>query len=171
MLPTLKISREGLHNNGFINAFIDDKNKEYPFEDAIYLLFKPQDINLFREFLDGEYERTKKIIDDYDYDGGYVVIVYKLDKEYEKDFELVKKGQYSKTSKTFQELFPKKVKMLNKPQKGLQTSLQYMIFTKDQRLINFWEDKIGEETLNDLMEVWPTFDIKKEILDINNLEI
>lgn len=171
MLPTLSVSREELHKNGFINAFIDDKDKEYHFEDAIYLLFKPENIDAFRSFLDGEYERTKKIIDDYDYEGGYVVVVYKLDMSFSDDFDLIKKGKYSKTSRRFQNLFPEKVKMLTKPEQGLQTSLQHMIFKKDERLIDFWEERIGKSDLSIEMECWPVFNEEREILDINNLEI
>jgi hypothetical protein len=39
--------------------------------------FKPDNLEKFKEILEGEYERTKDIIEDYDYADGFVVVVYK----------------------------------------------------------------------------------------------
>ena len=36
-----------------------------------------------------EYERTKDIIEDYDYEDGYVVVVYKLNMEFKEDFNTI----------------------------------------------------------------------------------
>ena len=106
MVPTLKIDRGNLRDNGFLNAYVADKGKDIQHKDAIYLLFKPKDLDKFREFLDKEYERTKSVIDDYDYEDGYVVVVYKLNPKWKKDFMLVREGLYSRTSEEFQKLFP-----------------------------------------------------------------
>ena len=44
-------------------------------------------MNVFRNFLDNEFERTKAIVEDYDYEDGYVVVVYQLNDKYKKDFK------------------------------------------------------------------------------------
>ena len=67
MVPTLNIGKQNLVSNGFINAYIRDESQEIPYKDAIYLLFRPMDINRFREFVDEEYERTDQVIEDYPY--------------------------------------------------------------------------------------------------------
>lgn len=169
MLPTLEISREELFKNGFINAFAHDVDAEYSPDNSIYLLFKPKDLRLFKEFLDGEYDRTKDVIEDYDYEGGYVVVVYQLPYKFKEDYNLVKEGKYSKTSKKFQKVFPTKVKVFKNPNLGEQTSLQYMIFNKDSRLIEFWEDKLGESTIKESMEFWSTYEESREILNIKQI--
>jgi len=112
MVPTLKVPKDALRSNGFINAYIKDAGREDQYADSIYLLFKPTDLDKFREFLDSEYERTKTVIEDYDYEDGFVVVVYQLSDKYKKDFNLIKQGKYSKTSTEFQKLFPKVVKIV-----------------------------------------------------------
>ena len=68
MVPTLKIPKEQLLKNNFINGYIKDLNRDVQYENAVYLLFKPENIDIFREFVDSEYERTQQLIDDYNYD-------------------------------------------------------------------------------------------------------
>ena len=97
MVPTLKVPTNFLKDNGIINGYIKDVDRDAEYQNCIYLLFKPDDMDKFRNFLDSELERTNDIVEDYDYDGGYVVVVYKLNPKFEKDFVIVKEGKYSKT--------------------------------------------------------------------------
>ncbi len=173
MVPTLKVPKDALRGNGFINAYIKDNRKEDDYKDSIYLLFKPTDIDKFREFLDSEYERTKTVIEDYDYEDGYVVVVYQLDKKYNKDFKLIKEGKYSKTSANFQKLFPKVIKIVKNGLNRDEISLQYRIFNKSEDLIEFWEEKLGinlKITVGNDFEVWEGWDDSNEILELNNIK-
>jgi hypothetical protein len=174
MVPTLKIPKDALLENGFINGYISDKNKDEKYTDAVYLLFKPKNLDKFREFLDEEYERTKTIIEDYDYENGYVVVVYSLNKEFNDDFNLVKKGKYSKTSENFQKQFAKEVSIkVSVSLHKNELSLQYRIFNKTKDLVEFWEDKLGIDLGNIIgneFEVWEGFDLKREILNIKNIK-
>lgn len=169
MVPTLKVPKDALKGNGFINAYIKDARKEDDYKDSIYLLFKPENLDKFREFLDSEYERTKAVIEDYDYEDGYVVVVYQLDQKYKSDFLLVKDGKYSKTSKDFQKLFPKVVKITRKGLIRDEISLQYRIFNKATDLIEFWEEKLGIEW-EDEYEVWEGWDESNEILELDKIK-
>jgi hypothetical protein len=126
-------------------------------------------MDLFRDFIDSEYERTDNIVEDYDYEGGYVVVVYKLDPKFSKDYQLVRQGLYSKTSKDFQNIFPKVVKIVKNGKHRDEISLQYRIFNKTQDLIAFWEDKIGI-TLSSDQEVWEGFHEERETLNINKIK-
>ena len=121
----------------------------------------------FREFLDSEFERTKNIIEDYDYPGGYVVLVYKLNQRFRTDFNLVKKGKYSKTSPSFQKMFPKVIKIMKKGLHRDEISLQYRVFNRTPDLIEFWEKKLGMEWTDD-MEVWNGWEESKEIFQHQN---
>jgi hypothetical protein len=169
MVPTLKIPKDALRENGFINGYIKDGSREVQYDGCIYLLFQPKDLDKFREFLDSEYERTKDLIDDYDYEDGYVVVVYQLDAKFSKDFDLVRKGRYSKTSPAFQALFPKVIKIKKNGLHRDEISLQYRVFNRTEDLIKFWEDKLGVEFSDD-QEVWHGFEEEEEILNIKKLK-
>lgn len=170
LVPTLEIPKDALLDNGFINAYTKDSMQESLFPDAIFLLFKPEDLNKFREFLLSEYERTDNVLDDYDYEGGYVVIVYKLNSNIKKDVTLIKQGKYSKTSKEFQKLFPTNVSIKKGGITKLEISLQVRVFKKSNDLREYWENKIGT-SLNDAQEVWEAYDEEKEILNPLNIKL
>ena len=169
IVPTLKIPREGLINNGFLNGFSKDGMRDVQYKDAIYLLFRPNDVDMFREFLDKEFERTKHIIDDYDYPNGFVVVVYKLNTEYSKDFALIRRGMYSKTSSEFQGMFPEKVEIVinNVPRKEI--SLQCRVFKKTKDLVKFWEEKFNI-VFEDNYEVWDGYKEENETLTEEKLK-
>ena len=169
MVKPLGIGIEKLDKMGFINGFIQDVDHDCIYEDCVYLLFKPHDMDLFRDFIDSEYERTNNIVEDYDYEGGYVVMIYKLNPNFKNDYQLVRQGLYSKTSKDFQNLFPKIVKIMKNGKHRDEISLQYRIFNKTQDLITFWEDKLGIRFSND-QEVWEGFHEERETLNINNIK-
>lgn len=173
MVPTLKVPKDALRSNGFINAYIKDNRREDQYKESIYLLFKPTDLDKFREFLDSEYERTKAVIEDYDYEDGYVVVVYQLNDKYKKDFNLIKQGKYSKTSEEFQKMFPKVVKIVKNNLHRDEVSLQYRIFNKAEDLVNFWEEKLGidfKSIVGEDYEVWEGWNEEKEILELDKIK-
>lgn len=169
MVPTLEINKELLKDNGFINGYSRDGSRDIQYENSIYLLFKPKDLDKFRGFLDGEYERTKNVIDDYDYEDGYVVVVYELNGKFKKDFALVREGLYSKTSPEFQAKFPKIVKIKRGGLHKDEISLQYRVFNKTEDLRKYWEDKLGVD-FEEEWEVWDGFDLDKETLNLDKIK-
>ena len=169
IVPTLSIGKDKLHDNGFVNGYIKDNKRDIQYENAVYLLFKPEDLDKFRNFLDNEYERTKSIIDDYDYEDGYVVVVYEINPRLKGDVELVKQGKYSQTSPAFQGIFPKVVQIKRNGLRRDEISLQYRIFNKTEDLVKFWEDKLGVELPSDV-EVWHGFFEENEILDFDKIK-
>lgn len=170
IVPTLNIDKGQLKDNGFINGYIYDDRRDVQYENAVYLLFKPKDLDKFRKFIEDQTVLKKGIIDDYDYEDGYVVVVYNLNKKFKKDFELIKEGLYSMTSKSFQNLFPKTVTI--EKQKGKfrdETALQHRVFSKSDDLRSYWEEKIDIKFTED-MEVWEGFDFRKETLDLEKFK-
>lgn len=163
MVPTLKIPKDELKDNGFLNGYIRDNIRGVEYKDAIYVLFKPSQLDKFREFLDNEYERTKHIVDDYDHRGGFVVVVYKLNGKFKDDFQLVREGKYSQTSKEFQDEFPKIIRIKRGVREIEEQTLQYKIFNKTSDLIEFWEAKLDMEFDEDV-EVWHGWNEKDEVL-------
>ena len=169
IVPTLSIGREKLIDNGFVNGYIKDGMRETQYKNAVYLLFKLNNLDKFKMFLDSEYEKTKSIIDDYDYEDGYVVIVYEINSKLKNDIELIKQGKYSKTSPAFQGIFPKVVQIKKNGLRRDEISLQYRVFNKTEDLVQFWEDKLGIELPEDL-EVWHGFFEEFETLDLNKIK-
>lgn len=169
MLPTLKIDRKKLTENNCINAYIKDEGQETSYKDAIYVLFKPADLDIFKVFLDAEYERTEQLIEDYDYPGGYVMLVYKLDSKLKKDFDLIKLGKYSLTSGKFQNIFPTMVTILKNKNPKEEVSLQHRIFNKTEDMVLYWEERLGV-TFADDQEVWYGFTEEKEVFNLDNIK-
>jgi hypothetical protein len=173
MVPTLGVPYGKLNENGYINGYIDDSTHISKYKNCVFVLFKPSDMNVFRNFLDNEIERTKAIVEDYDYEDGYVVVVYQLNDKYKKDFKLIKQGKYSKTSKEFQKLFPKIIKIVKNNLHRDEISLQYRIFNKAEDLVTFWEEKLGinlKSTVGDDFELWDGWDESKEILELDKIK-
>ena len=50
IVPTLGFPKDSLKSNGFINGYIKDEGKDAEYENSIYLLFKPENLDRFREF-------------------------------------------------------------------------------------------------------------------------
>ena len=169
IVPTLMFDKGVLLDNGFINGYIGDVAREETYKDSVYILFKPKDRDKFKIFLEKEYEGVRRLIDDYGYEGGWTVLVYKLHDAFKKDFALVKKGKYSKTSKEFQESFPKVIKIIRNGLHKDEVALQHRIFKKAQDLKEFWEDKFDVPFEED-MEVWDGWNEQNEILDITKFK-
>lgn len=169
MVPTLKIDRDKLKENGYLNGYMSDVRRDVQYENSVYLLFQPTNLDKFREFLDDEYQRTKQLIDDYDYEDGFVIVVYQLDKKWNKDFVLVREGLYSQTSKEFQDSFPKVIKIVKSGLHRDEISLQFRIFKKTEDLRKYWEDRLDMQFTED-MEVWNGFDIDNEVLDLDKIK-
>lgn len=167
-VPPLKIAKDALVNNNFINAYINDEN-HLQYNNAVYLLFAPNNLNRFREFLEGEYNR-KAVIDDYNYKNGFVVVVYKINESFKDDFQLIKEGKYSKTSTKFQALFPRVVKIMVNGLHRDEISLQYRIFNKTKDLISYWEEKFDVQ-FDEEQEIWQGFILEEETLNFNKLQI
>ena len=169
IVPTLSIGKDKLMDNGFVNGYIKDVKRDIQYENAVYLLFKPENLDKFRNFLDNEYERTKSIIDDYDYEDGYVVVVYEINPRLKGDVELVKQGKYSQTSPSFQGIFPKVVQIKKNGLRRDEISLQYRVFNKTEDLVKFWEDKLDINLPSDV-EVWYGFFDDFETLDLDKIK-
>src|SRR5437879_148991 len=89
LVPPLDIknwSVERLEHN-FLNAYSKDKDLDVQYENAVYLLFKPKNMNKFQDFVDNQYEENRLILADYDPAPEYVVLVFQLDSYWNKDFE------------------------------------------------------------------------------------
>jgi hypothetical protein len=160
------VKRDNLLDNGFVNGYIKDLRRDIQYENAVYLLFKPTNLDKFRQFVD---DQGETLIDDYDYEDGYVVLVYSLSSISKNDINLIKQGKYSKTSIKFQLLFPKVIKIMKNGLHRDEVSLQYRVFKKSVDLRELWEDKTGEYFTDD-MEVWPGWTEENEEMNLEKIK-
>lgn len=161
--------RKQMTENGLVNVFIKDKGREVQYDNCVYFLYKPDDMDRFRDFLEEEYERTSAVIDDYDYEGGYVVVVYQLSPVWLEDYELIKQSLYSKTSKEFQDLFPRVVHITDAVGLRKDTlSLPFRVFNKTQDLVDELEKEFGVH-ISSKQEMWHKFEEEFETLDIEKI--
>jgi len=169
IVPTLKITKDDIKGHNMINGYLIDIERDTQYEDSVYILFRPPDMLLFQGFVEKQYETNKLLIDDYDYDDGFVVLVYKLPSKFKKDYDLIKEGKYSETSKEYQNIFPKIIKIVKNGLHRDEISLQYRVFRKSPELKKYWEDLI-DINFTDSMEVWPGFDLFTETLDLDKVK-
>lgn len=162
IVPTLGIEKDTLNSHGFISGYLDDYEHDLDYEDVVYLLFKPLNLEKFKLFLNEIYEKNSLILEDYNTEKDEIIIIFKLSEKYKKDYELILAGKYSKVSEEFKDNFPKTV-IINGIQKP---SLQTMIFNKDPQLAKYWNDFLGTDLIiTNNLELWPGVDLKKEILN------
>ncbi len=171
LLPLLKIPMNVLGEMGLINTFLDDLNKEnYDIQgDLLYLLFNNTDSIVFSDFL-SEYKDKIEIIDDYDYEGGWIVVVVRLDEKWKEDYSKFYEGKYSEMSKEFKEQFPYSAN--TEDDKGVlskDTTLQWSIFKKDKRIALEWNEEYGLDVKRN-NEVWQCPQMDKEVLTEEYLE-
>lgn len=167
IVPLLNIGRQNLVQVGMKGAFMKDELREIQYERAAYLLFKPHKVDEFNLFVEEQRESNMPIIDEYDYKG-YVILVYRLPKKFERDYEKILKGQFSQTSKEYQKTIPKWYKIGEKDVLIDKMNLQHMIFEKSDELKQYWKDEL-DLTITDSDEHW-SFYSEREVLNEASLE-
>lgn len=178
IVPLLGIRRERLQDEliGFQNGFLGDKDRDIAYENAVLLLFRPQNLTVFDSFL--KEERTRGfLLEDYDHEGGHVVMVYEIPDFFLLHMNLFREGLYSQFPESLQERYAKVLKIKD-PNTGLhrdEMALQWRIFRKDRNLAKYWEELLGSFPPD--MEVWSKPDTEpdkegnpgREILDIDKI--
>ena len=169
LVPCLGLNVEYLRTYGFINGYLNDK-EGYLYPNAVYLLFQPDNMGHFQGFLGKEYDRAGTlIIDEYDYAGGYVVLVYKIPEHFGNDYKHFLKGRYSKFSKRFVGMLPQEKSDIDAG--GIpftETSLQVRICTKSKALREYRERQL-DVVIEDDMELWDKPSMIKETLNIQKI--
>lgn len=187
LLLPLGLNRSKVSEFGFKSAYIRDVSKEVEYSNPVFLLFKPDDNLMFQAFVDSEYVRvnphteTNDLIEDYDHEGGYVVLLYQFPEEFKDDYERFLHGEYSKFSKKFKSVYPKVMKVkLPDGRVDEVIGTQYKIIHKGNRKLEEEIEKTGDMDikkelearldiiLDDDSELWESPG-KKDILDIKKV--
>jgi len=159
LLWLLKIPYATLKRHNYINTYLIDDNK--PYEDSLYVLFKPPVIYDFNQFIQAEGKRTHLLIDDYDC-GKYIVLVYKLPSEFKNDYAKFYEGKYSEFSVKFKDMIPMYLASPNTHKQD--SNLAWLIVNRSQVLRNKWKEVICDVGEDIVGEVWPIVNLEKENL-------
>lgn len=169
LVPGLGINIEEVRfRYGFINGYLRDQDREL-YERGIYLLFRPKNMIEFQLFFERERGRTHQLIEDYDYEGGYIVLVYVFPDEFLMEYKLFMKGKFSKFRTKYKILIPDiESKIDSEGIPFTELSLPFMVMYKSKALREYLEKKLGTRFDED-DELWSKPDIRKETLDINKI--
>ncbi len=96
------------------------------------------------------------------------IFCFKFPDEYSDDYNLILEGKYSKTSDKYRACFKKYEDGLSFSRKDKNTisrklTFWHQVFTKDQHLLKYQEERLGVELLEQ-DELWDKIDIEKETL-------
>lgn len=153
LVPLLKISRKALKSNGFVDSYMYNRASEVQYPNVIHMLYKPNDMVSFNEFLE---DNREKIIDEMDYED-HVLVTYNLPDKLESDYALIKSGSYSKVSEEFRSQIS-----------ACRRTLQNLIFNKDPSLKKWWEEELDEK-LDEDQEVWSILNEEDETFKIESI--
>lgn len=190
LLTGLRLTTEELKKYGFVSAYAKDIDHEIFYVRPVYLLFKPSDVSLLEKFIASEYSRPERdnnsknsifspsvpiintsLKEDYDYPGGYVVLVYSFPEYLKDDYALFLMGEYSKFSDKYKSMFSdySKVKFGKNVDPVTIPSLPFRIFNKTPDLKEYLENSLGIN-FDPSQELWssPSLD-GKDCLNISKL--
>lgn len=169
IVPILGIGREKLLGVGFVEAFIKDELRELEYENAVYLLFRPERWEDFNEFVEEQREKKMPLVDEYVYSDGWAVLVYQYPKKFKRDVDIIMTGKFSQVGKEFKKAIPMYTKHTNA--KGLVVSdmtNQHLIFEKDQKVKDYWKKELGLDFQKE-DQVW-LFYPEREVLNEASIE-
>ncbi len=135
LLDPLGLEKSRLDKIGFMEAYLKDEYNNLEYENPVFLLFRPGNMNIFQAFVENEYGRvnthtgTKDLRADYDRGNGEVVLVYEF--PFPKDYQKFMEGKYSKFSEDIIKTYPKVKKSVVTPGLVL-LGMAYRIITKDR---------------------------------------
>jgi hypothetical protein len=147
---------------GLVQCYLKDENHETNLTHPLYLLFKPKDMGIFNMFIENSYLEGD-LKEDYDYPDGYVMLVYEFPKEFQKDYELILDGKYSKVSTEYKNLFPKE-------DEDGSLVVAYQVFTKGQLLIDKRMEDLNLDYWESDWELWEKIEIEKETFNYEKLQ-
>lgn len=163
LTPVTRQEKELLNEYQLINSYLRDKDREDLVGDLLFVLFKPTDLEYFELFTYTQAHENEDFLEDYDYAGGYVVIVYRIPQWLKEDFEKFKRGEYSKFSDKAKGFFRKMKKAKGRIEST--QSIQWDVFNKETTLRKDIEKYVGEP-IDPTQELWPVPNMEKETLNI-----
>lgn len=169
MVPLLKIGRPILDEHGLINSFLYNAEEDVVYENALHLLFNPPSIDGFNLFVTREKGKNPAFIDELDYPGGLVILVYQLPPKFKADYDKIWEGRYSELSESYKSAIPSIMQMKEGNRVINSLTLQHMVFGKLDVLKVHWETRFNVTMEND-QELWTKPTIETETFKLADYE-
>jgi hypothetical protein len=147
-------------DNRFLNAYLkNDCIEKYKDKDYVFLVLRNyQDVD-FNKFCN-TLQAFPNYVDEYDV-RDCLIVIFSVPEENQEDFDLIKKGKYSKISVKSRDL------ILNNNYFSLKPLTLPLIFTKANALKKSWEDRLSEKDSPAYLgnqEVWSILNEEDETL-------
>jgi len=167
VLPILNIGREKLLKVGFVEAFIKDELRELEYENAVYLLFKPENWDEFNLFLEEQREVRMPLVDEYHH-GEWAVVIYQYPKQWQRDVDIIMTGKFSQVSRRYKDLIPFYYKVNRNGIIEEEIMNQHLIYNKSQKVKDYWKKELDLD-FEEQDEVWLYYQ-EREILNKASLK-
>lgn len=167
LLDPLGLEKRRLDKIGFVEAYMKDEYNQIEYNNPVFLLFRPSNMNVFQAFVENEYDRvntytgTKDLRTDYDRGNGDIVLVYEF--PFPKDYEKFKEGKYSEFSTEIAKTYPKIIKSVANPG-VLILGIAYRIITKDSESQELLMEAYSQISPDIIPHLQPTIKTMAEIL-------
>jgi hypothetical protein len=164
------IGRAKLDKHGFVNSYLFNGEEEVQIKNSLNLLFCPPDIEKFNDFIFQEKEKGAPIIDEKDYLGNNIIIVYKLPDKFQSDYDLLWEGKYSQMSEEFKKTIPGVVKYTDsRGYPVTNRTMQHMVFDRYAPLRKYWEEAFNQE-MTEEQELWTIPTVESETFKLMTYE-
>ena len=176
LLPGIEIKgdlKNQFYNFGFQNTYLTCAPLVYPFE-VIYILFKPDSIDLdFIRFAE-ELQRNPNFIEVIDGGRNKTLFVYRIPKRFRHDYHLFLAGKYSQLSADYKKCFAMEQFKVDEYGRPVKENGRYVkeetsffhIFGKTDHLKEIWAERLGltDDHILDEIELYDKCDPKGETL-------
>lgn len=152
-----------LKSTGFVDSYAEDPEimkvltlaKD---QRVLFLLFKNKKLKLeeLKKIVKSLAKYDIKIIFSYELINDYCMIIVNFPEEFNKDYDNVLEGHYSKLSTEFKKGFPETKDVFNdkKVRIGKQNTIYFHIFNKTEWLQDFWKKRLNLIELAEGLELW-----------------
>lgn len=165
VMEILRIDPMDLIKNRFLGSFFYNDEADVEYKDCLHLLFHPENYEIFYNFIEHEQSRGANILDEFDYEDGYIILVYKIPEKFIPDVEIVKLGKYSTVSKEYKSKFAAKI--TNGNEEFL--SISRLVFDKSNILKEYWEEEFDVQFTKN-QEFWRKMKKEEETFSLQKLK-
>lgn len=173
LLPGIQIRhdlKQKFYQNGFVNSYLYCSQLTYPFN-VVYLVFQPYEFDAGFLHFTTELQKNPNFLEIIDAGHNRVMIVYRVPRKFNKDYELFLKGKYSKLSAEFRACFLMEDYKRNekgnpvrgksgKPEK--EPTVYYDVFNRTDEMKNKWKERLGYELEDDILDGMELYDRQDE---------
>ena len=154
LLPLLGFTKK-FYEPYLVNAYLGDYDLNGYEEKRIYLVLSNHDMSTKHMRIEDGLKNMLEFVDFYDIlDGQMSVFIMKVPETFEEDYSKFLLGKYSE--------FSEEAKIAVLKGRSEKSSMP-LIFRKDSKLKEYWEEKTGS-IIPDGLEVWPVINIDNELL-------